>query len=347
MRKIWIGEMTRKICLRPLQEVVVLSDGRITTCCVDRKGVNTFASIYDDDFDSTFSLKFQNLKQKFARNIANFPLCLQCFWLRRNYYNDFHKRKPSTKEISAFLDPKALPKGLVIEMTSFCNLKCGNCISGSKKLKKYRQSKFIDDDKLRKWLQPGIKKINKVRLYNYGETFLHPGAIDFCSFLTRENPAIHVSIATNLIPLNTEEKIDKLLKAQPNVLIVSLHGAGQNSVSKFMGQEMNFQSVLETMKLIIKKRQENKLSFPFVLWKYLLLKFNDSDEEMRTAQTICEEHGIDFLGFDIARGRYASKRFHKGSEDFENLKKSKYYIKNAAREIAKQKSKRIVIDPII
>jgi uncharacterized Fe-S cluster-containing radical SAM superfamily protein len=334
---------TKIICVRPLKEVTILSDGRITTCCLDPKGLNTFASIYDENFDTTFSIKFQELKQKFVENIKNFPFCVQCIKSRKNYYNDFHKKKPSAEEISAFLDEKAIPKGLVIEMTSHCNLKCGRCLSGLKDLKEYRQKGFIDGDTLKKWLISGINKIKNVRLYNYGETFLHPDAIDFCSFLTRENPSININIATNLILLNTDEKIEKLIKAQPNVLIVSLHGASQKSVSKFMGPNANFELALDIMRNITIKRKKLGLDFPVNIWKYLLLVFNDSDEEMFAAQSILKKYEIDFLGFDIATGPFASKRFYKGSKDFEELKKSEYYIGNLGQKIARQKLKRKLI----
>ena len=334
----------KKICLRPLQEVAILSDGRITTCCADRKGVNTFASIYDDNFDTTFSQKFQEFKQKFAHNMINFPFCVKCFWKRRNYYNDFHKRNPAPDEVSNFLHKESIPKGLVIEMTSLCNLNCGRCISGSKRLKKYRQSPMINVDRLERWLESGIENVKFIRLYNYGETFLHPRSFDFCSSLTRKNPLIDIDIATNLLPLNTEKKIEKIIRAQPNILVVSLHGASQNSVSKFMGPNADFERVIGIMRKIIIKRNELKLDFPVIIWKYLLLKFSDSDEEMSAAQSIREKYGIDFLGFDIALGRFASKRFYKGSKDFDNLKKSEYYIWNVAQKISTKNLKRKIID---
>jgi hypothetical protein len=333
-------KISKKICTLPLREIAVLADGRITSCCVDRKGANAFASIYEDDFAHTFSHQFKTFKQKFVQNIFNFPTCVKCFWLRRNYYNEFHKKNPSPQEISTFLDENTVPKNFVIEMAAFCNLKCGRYISGSKKLKKYRQSKLIDAHNLRKWLLPGINNIKSVRLYNYGETLLHPQAIDTCSFLTKNNPSIYISIATNLLPLNTPQKVEQLIRVQPNMLVVSLHGANQDTVKKFMGDNANFQLVLNTMENITKRRNELGLDLPVILWKYLLLKTNDTDEQMLTAQSTAAKNGIDFLEFDIAAGRFASKRFYKGGKDFEELKKSKYYIQNVVQKIAKQGFKR-------
>jgi hypothetical protein len=46
--------MTIPLCTRPLGELVILSDGRITTCCEDPRGVNAFANIYEHDYHQAF-----------------------------------------------------------------------------------------------------------------------------------------------------------------------------------------------------------------------------------------------------------------------------------------------------
>lgn len=330
----------KKICLRPLKEVVILSDGRITTCCLDPKGINTFASIYDDNFEKTFFKKFQKFKQKFVKNIDDFPFCVKCFDRNKNFYNDFYRENPSEEEISLFLDDKTIPRGLVIELTSFCNLKCLGCVSGLTIQKEYRKGGFLDCSVLKNWIIPGIDKIKAIRLYNYGETFLHPGSLDFCLFLTSNNPLLNLSIATNILLLNTEEKREKLIEAQPNSLFVSLHGASQESCEKYMGPKTNFKLALDIMRKIILVRKKYGLDFPVIIWKYLLLIYNDSDREMTAAKSIFDKWGIDFLAFDIAAGPFASKRFFKGSKEFEELKNDEYYIRNVGERIVRQKLSR-------
>lgn len=333
---------TKFICLRPVKEIVVLADGRVTTCCLDPKGGNTFANIYQDDFESTLK-KFQILKQKMVEN-ENFPICVSCIQARKNYYNEFHKLKPSAQEIESFLAADAVPRQLVIELTVACNMTCNACISGKKQIKKYRNIEnglFLDTKILEKWLSPYIDRVHSIRLFNYGETFLHPRAIEFCDFLTTSNPRIHLIIATNILPLDNDEKIRNLIKTQPNALFVSLHGANQDSVSKYMGPGANFSKAIEIMKKIITLRGEMGYKAPLVVWKYILFNWNDSDEEMQLARSLAKESGIDFMGFEITTGDIASKKFYKGSKDFESLKKSKYFMNHIYRIINQEEIKRI------
>jgi lipopolysaccharide transport system ATP-binding protein len=331
------------ICTLPVNEIVVLSDGRVTTCCLDPKGENTFADIYEDDFESTLS-KFRDFKIKMVKNVNDFPICITCIKARKNYYNEFHKINPSEREIETFLAAEAIPRRLVIELTVACNMFCIACLSGQKKIKNYRKIEnglFLDTKKLKKWLAPYIDGIHSIRLFNYGETFLHPEAIEFCDFLTDSNPGIHLIIATNILPLDNDEKIKMLIKAQPNALYVSLHGANQDSVSKYMGPKADFWRAMGIMRKIITLRNEMGYEAPLVVWKYILFNWNDSDEEMQFARTLAKEYCIDFIGFEITNGNIASKRFYKGSEEFEALKKSKYFINHIYGVINQKKIKRV------
>ena len=333
---------TNFICLRPIKEIVVLSDGRVTTCCLDPKGGNTFANIYQDDFNGTLT-KFQQFKQRMVEN-ESFPTCATCAKARKNYYNEFHKFNPPDREIESFLAAEAIPRQLVIELTVACNMSCTACISGKKQVKKYRNTEnslFLDTQILEKWLSPYIDRVLSIRLFNYGETFLHPKAIECCDFLTASNPGIHLIIATNILPLDNKKKIKSLLQAQPNALYVSLHGANQESVRKYMGPNADFQRALEIMKKIVNQRDKMGYEIPLVVWKYLLFKWNDSDQEMQQAESLAKEYGIDFIGFEITSGDIASKRFYKGSKELEELKKNNRLINVIYRMVKQKQIKRM------
>lgn len=332
------------ICVRPLQEVVILSDGKITTCCIDDKGENAFADIYRDDFQGAME-KFQRFKERLAANIGNYPACARCIDARKNYYNDFHRSNPSPDEVERFLSPDSLPVGMVIELTAACNMTCVGCPTGRDEVKAYRNAHrgtFLDAAKLKEWLAPYVRRLKVVRLFNYGETFLHPGAIDFCNFLTRDNPGLNLIIATNILPLDNDEKIRRLIRAQPSVLYVSLHGASQESLATYMGPNADFQRALDIMKRVVSMRDRMGYELPVVVWKYILFRWNESDEEMARARALARENNIDFIGFEIPGGQIASKRFYKGSPEFEALQATPYFIRNIYREMNHLGKKRIV-----
>lgn len=333
---------SKYICIRPIREIVILADGRITSCCLDPKGKNSFANIYEDDFKNTIG-KFQNFKKKMVDNFENFPVCLRCVKERKNYYNFFHKLNPSEEEIESFLSVESFPKQLVIELTVICNMLCSSCISGRKKIKEYRKTEngfYLDINKLSDWMSQYIKELKTIRLFNYGETFLHPKAIEFCHFLTNSNPGINLIIATNLLPLNNEDRMRKLILTQPNVLYVSLHGATQESVCKYMGSKADFHGAINLMNKLITLRNEMKLDAPLIVWKYILFKWNDSEKEISLAKSLSKQFGIDYLGFEITNGDIASEKFYKDSKEFADLQKSEYFMQNIYQFINNKKIER-------
>lgn len=322
------------LCTRPLEEIVILSDGRVTTCCIDPWGFNAFANIYQDDFTTTIS-KFQQFKQHFIDSPSDFQFCHNCFRNRQTYYNDFHIHQPSPQDIQDYLSPQAIPRRLVIEPISICNLSCLNCVSDIKTLGKFRSNHILDLEKTKIWLTPHITSIGRIRFYNYGETFLNKNSIAFCAFLRHNHPHIEIDIATNLLPLDNHEKIQALVNAQPNILKVSLHGADQEKVSRYMGPKANFQRAIEIMKDIISFRTQKHYSFPLVMWKYLLFEWNDSDEEIEKARLLSKENGIDFFALELANGPYASRRFAKGTKKFNQLQVNQEHEKGILKRLFK------------
>jgi uncharacterized Fe-S cluster-containing radical SAM superfamily protein len=340
------------ICSRVLKEIVILAGGRITTCCLDPQGLNTFANIHKNNFGESVK-KFQLFREKLAADPGHFPLCVQCFMSRKKKkgaaYDHFLKENPGREEIASYVKGEIAPQTLVIEVTSACNLTCIGCPTGLRNRNKeekdnLKQNIFINIDKLKTWISPYMKKLNRIRLFNYGEPLLHPGTIDFSSFLTIENPKIDLIIATNLLPLNNEKKIRNFVKAQPTMIIVSLHGTNRESLVKYMGSRADFDGVLKIMKQIIDERNRLGLTLPIVIWKYILFHWNDSDQKLNEAKALAKEHSIDYLGFEITGGELASKRFYKGSADFEKLKKSGFFAGSIYNKIFKEKTKRRIFE---
>lgn len=340
------------ICTMVLSEMVILSDGRITSCCMDPAGNNTFANIYQDNFAEVLK-KLRLFKQKLATDPTQVPECLHCFNSRRRivkgeaFYDYFLHENPSAEEIDKYLNLDIAPKGLIIELTTACNLTCVGCSTGVRNTKraqhqKVEKSRFIDIDKFKTWITPYLEKLEMIKLFNYGETFLHPGAIEFCSFVTAMNPDINLIIATNLLPLNSPAKIKELVLAQPDMLVVSVHGASQESVEKYMGPHADFNLALALMKKIIAQRNQLGLVLPVIIWKYILFSWNDSAEEMNQAKTLAAENNIDYLGFEVTGGEIASPRFNVASNDFADLKKTDVYIGNIYAKLFSRRIKKSI-----
>ena len=302
--------MVRPVCNWILYESAILSDGRVTTCCLDAHGQNAFANIYEHDWRETFLVRFHEFRKRFVKNIRSIPKCYECI----THYGGRGINTPnaSEEEVKAFLSPNYMPPNMVVELTSLCNLKCLACPQSDPDFGKRRIGKngrSIEIGHLMSWITPIVKKIKLLRMYNYGETFLHPHATDFCSFLTKTNSDIEVDVATNGLLLSSKEKIVQLIHSGTKILDFSLHGGSQAALEKYMGPNANFDKVLTNLGLILSIRKEMKSSLPFVGWKCVLFRWNDSDEEMDRVRNLARKVGVDFYGFDLTSGPYASRRF--------------------------------------
>jgi MoaA/NifB/PqqE/SkfB family radical SAM enzyme len=302
--------MAKPICNWMLYECAILSDGRVTTCCLDAYGRNAFANIYEHDWRETFLIRFYEFRKRFVSDIKSLPTCCECMMAFAN--KGVNTPDASQEEVEAFLSPNHIPPNMVIELTSLCNLNCIACPQSQPDFGKSRLGKNgrnIEIGHLMNWIMPIVKNIKLVRLYNYGESFLHRGAIDFCSFLTETNSNIEVDVATNGILLDSREKIVQLINAKPKILDFSIHGGSQATIEKYMGPGANLDKVITNLRLILTIREAVQSSLPVVGWKCVLFRWNDSDEEMDKVRHLAREIGVDFYGFDLTTGPYASQRF--------------------------------------
>lgn len=329
----------RFVCTLPLHETVILSDGRITSCCLDPRGDNAFANVYRHDVVRA-GKRLRRFRRKLWRDPRNFPRCAQCLRLQRG---EHHRKNPTRAEREAFLETAGLPERLVIELTSCCNLDCADCPAGNGSVGEYRygkQGRFLDVVDLARWLEGWRGPLSQVRLYNYGETFLHPDAVRFCAHLARWRPALWLEVATNMLAPATDSDIERIVRSQPNALIVSLHGADQASAARYMGPHTDFAKAMQNMQKTIRIRKELQYDFPAVIWKYLLFDWNDSETEMDRARALAAEKGIDYIGFEPAAGRGASRRFRPGSEAWARLRNSDEDVHNIVRRIQRSGRRR-------
>jgi hypothetical protein len=313
--------MPRFIC-DYLNEMVLLSDGRVTTCCLDPLAVNAFSSIYEHDF-SHIRQNYLELREQITRDVLSMPRCAICYTKLQQAgfpHTGTYRADPAPHEIDLFLN-KPL-KQCVIELTSQCNLKCSGCMQSRYDFRKYRAKPYLDVKYLQSWLDPGLVHINRIRLYNYGETFLHPAAIAFCRFVKNQAPDLFLEIATNGVLLDTPEKRAMLMRAGIDYLVFSIHGSSQETVQKYMTPKFKFQRLLDILRDLVTIRSVSALKKPLLIWKYLLFEWNDSDAEIDRARRLSKEIGLDGLQFCLVGYPSPSKRFTPNSPEWKKLQET-------------------------
>jgi MoaA/NifB/PqqE/SkfB family radical SAM enzyme len=304
-------------------EIVILSNGNVTTCCLDAKGENVYGNIYDHSFEE-IKEKFITYRKKLIKDPVCLPRCAFC-------YKEYSKKEkgvatfnvkcdPSDEEIEIYLEDGNKNSGnLVIEPSANCSLKCIGCIHSSTDMKTYRGKMFLELDYLQSWIAPHIEHFKRIRYFNYGETLLHPGAIDFCSFVKQLNREFIIIIATNGMPLNSHEKRVNLIRSRVDSIYFSIHGSCQDSVQRYMTSQFDFSKIMETLSDLILIRQNLGIQYPEIVWKYILFEWNDTDSHIQKAKDLANKIGIDSILFTLTSAPSPSRRFTSQSDDWKKL----------------------------
>ena len=215
------------------------------------------------------------------------------------------------------------PVSLVIEPTCACNYHCIGCFCGLGELG--RERTFLNFDNFNKNILPFIENVNEVRLYNYGEPFLHPRIIDIINILRLQSPSLSIHISTNGMLMNRSIS-DTLVETEVNYLTISLHGGHtQEGLTKYSRRGPDIDVIRGNIEyLVSEKRRQNK-KLPWICLKGILFYWNDSDEDIEAFIEFGNELGVDFVGwaFNASDQRLSSKRVVPGSEAYESLAERK------------------------
>ena len=168
------------VCPSYLRELVILSDGAVTTCCLDSRGVNALGNVNQKSLDEIWR---DNGVRWHRTNIAaneggalwDSDLCNACFDMGSMVPFGV-VRTADPQAIQAFHErTPPLPQNLVIEPTASCNYACWGCATGNGEIDR---RKVLEMDIFRNHILPAIPRVHQVRLYDYGESFLHPHIVE-------------------------------------------------------------------------------------------------------------------------------------------------------------------------
>ena len=306
-----------------MREIVILSDSRVTTCCHDSLGVNSYADINKESFESVRK-KFIKARSDLTTNPRLFPRCLECYRESSKVKKGipivrFPLNSPEVGVDNYLDDSEKLSWNFVVEPTAHCNLKCIGCVQSKKMLRKYRKGMFLDLGYLRSWIGAHLVNIGVIRFYNYGEPFLHENAIEFLTDIKESNPGTVLTVATNGMALRSHNDRVCLMRSGIENLVFSIHGGSQKTCEKYMTSAFQFDRAMKILSDLVKIRSELKRKTPELIWKYILFEWNDSDEEICKAKELARKLGIDALLFKLTTSPSPSKRFTVNSDKWKVL----------------------------
>ncbi|PYR32847.1 MAG: hypothetical protein DMF92_00815 [Acidobacteria bacterium] len=311
---------TRFQCSWPWSTLVMLCDGRIVCGCADPYGHRVLgdvrsAPVHDVWTGETIS------RLRLDLNAGGSRFCLPL--------------KKDDAPVVRPADAGAMPSRLYIECTAACNISCHQaCCAPETGITRTRQAGMLDFDLFRRVVDEVGASLVRIDFFNYGEAFLHKRAVEMCEYIKTRFPGIYLYTSTNGLAL-TEEQARRLVHSGIDEVTFSIDGATPESYVKYR-QRGRFDLAIATLGAMADEKQRARSDVPFLNWRYILFKWNDSDAEMALARQLAQRIGVDRLCWELTdhpEDSY-SRRFIPGSPDLETIRQEIWDDNNLGNAIA-------------
>jgi hypothetical protein len=231
-------------------------------------------------------------------------------------------------------DVGELPSRLYVECTAACNISCNQaCCAPETGITRTRQAGMLDFNLFTRVIDETGPSLVRVDFFNYGEAFLHKRSVEMCEYIKTKFPHIYLYTSTNGLALN-EERARRLVHSGIDEVTFSIDGATPASYVQYR-QRGNFDKAIATLAATIDEKHRAGRDVPFVNWRYILFKWNDSDEEMTRARSVAAEIGVDRLCWEITdhpEDAY-SRRFVRGTREYDAIRQEVWDDNNLGNAI--------------
>src|SRR4051812_9700570 len=232
------------------------------------------------------------------------------------------------------LNVPMLPSRLYIECTAACNISCAHaCCAPETGITRTRQAGMLDFDLFRRVMDEAGPSLGRVDFFNYGEAFLHKRAVEMCEYIKSNFPHIYLYTSTNGLALS-EEQARRLVHSGIDEVTFSIDGATQASYEQYR-QRGKLDVAFRNLRAMVDEKRRSGRDLPYLNWRYILFKWNDSDEEMRLARELAQDIGVDRLCWEITDHPEDafSRRFVPGKPDFDAIRRETWDDSNLGNAI--------------
>jgi hypothetical protein len=303
---------TRFTCSWPWSIAVMLCDGRIVCGCADPYAKR----VLGDSRKSSLAEIWTGPTAKGLRADINTGGSAFC--------GDCPLKLPLAVDQPApirDLDVPSLPSRLYIECTAACNISCFQaCCAPETGITRTRQAGMLDWQIFTRVVDEAGPSLVRIDFFNYGEAFLHKRAIEMCEYIKSKFPHIYLYTSTNGLAL-TQDQGRRLVHSGIDEVTFSIDGASQETYARYR-QRGKFDAALATLRAMAEEKAAARRDLPQLNWRYILFKWNDSDEEMALARRLAGEIGADRLCWEITDHPEDSfsRRFVAGSADLARIR---------------------------
>jgi hypothetical protein len=303
---------TRFQCTWPWSTLVMLCDGRIVCGCADPYGHRVLGDLRQSSVSGVWTGPvITRLREELNGGGSKFcgdcPLKLPL-------------KKEETPQIRP-VDAGALPSRMYIECTAACNISCAQaCCAPETGITRTRQAGMLDFDLFARVIDEAGPSLGRIDFFNYGEAFLHKRAVEMCEYIKSRFPNIYLYTSTNGLAL-TEAQARRLVHSGIDEVTFSVDGASQETYAQYR-QRGKFDVAMTNLRAMADEKRKACRDLPFLNWRYILFKWNDSDAEMTRAMQLASEIGVDRLCWELTDHPEDSfsRRFVPGSPDLAAIK---------------------------
>jgi hypothetical protein len=219
------------------------------------------------------------------------------------------------------LDVGPLPSRMYIECTAACNISCAQaCCAPETGITRTRQAGMLDFDLFTRVVDEAGPALGRIDFFNYGEAFLHKRAVEMCEYIKSRFPHIYLYTSTNGLAL-TEAQARRLARSGIDEVTFSIDGASPETYARYR-QRGRLEVALANLRAMADEKRTTGRDLPFLNWRYILFKWNDSNTEMTRARQIADDIGVDRLCWELTdhpEDSY-SQRFVPGSPDLDAIR---------------------------
>ncbi len=268
--------------------ISINADMTVSCNCNDQDGSGWIGDLDLDSFEEIFG---GPTAQSFRAQLASARLpigrCAVCRELRRL------PRPEAEANASHF----RIPRALMVENTSACNLACTSC-----------SRTLVRDARRRPSLRmPEVERIaeliakHDVELLHYfklGEPFSSSRIGDELRLLRRRNPSLQIVLSTNGILLDSDAKRDAAMELDE--LIFSIDGVDTASVQRYQ-RGGDFPAAYRNLCEVVSHRDAERAQSPSTArdpqigWRYVVFRWNDRDSQLEQAERLAREANADFF----------------------------------------------------
>ena len=298
---------TRFGCSWPWTTLVLTCDGRVVCGCADPYVQRVLGDTRTQTVTQIWSATtVRRLREEL--NIGGSRFCGDCP-LKLPLGKD---AAPDVRPV----DAGSLPSRLYIECTAACNISCFEaCCAPETGITRTREAGMLDFDLFTRVIDEAGPALGRIDFFNYGETFLHKRAVEMCEYIKHRFPQIYLYTSTNGLAV-TEARARQVVRSGIDEVTFSVDGAFPESYARYR-QRGQLEIALGNMRAMVDEKRRTGRDLPFINWRYILFRWNDSAEEMRHARILADEIGVDRLTWEITdhpESAY-SRRFAPGTRD--------------------------------